>query len=359
MNAKLAWNILKGTVQEFSEDAVPRLAAALAYYAMFSIGPLLVIVIAVAALFFRREAISGEVAAQLQSLLGETAAQTVQTMLAHQSHESSVWATIVGGTVLIIGATGVFGQLQDALNTIWEVKPKPGQGVWGFVRNRFLSFTMVLGIAFLLLISMVISAGLQAFGHVIDQVLPMSEWVAQALHLGISLGVVTLLFAMVFKVLPDAKVRWRDVWVGAIGTSLLFTVGKFLIGLYLGRESVSSTYGAAGSAAIILLWVYYSSLILFFGAEFTQVYAKQTGSRIAPSANAVPVTERSRVQEGIPHTDTEPSHQPSPAFAQSGAHDPSFPNGRVQARQPISVMAAVGVAFVGGWLAHRKLSGRQ
>lgn len=358
MTGRLAWEISKGTVSEFMEDGVPRLAAALAYYAMFSIGPLLVIVMAVAGLVFSKSAVTGEVSQQLQTFAGKQTAQTVQSMLATQTHDRSILATVLGTAALILGATGVFGQLQDALNTIWEVKPKPGQGVWGFIRTRFLSFTMVLGIAFLLLISMVITTALEAFSGVLDQALPMPGVAAKALHLGISFIVITLLFAMIFKVLPDATVKWRDVWVGAMGTSALFTVGKFLIATYLGQESTKSAYGAAGSVVVLLLWIYYSSLILFFGAEFTQVYAKKTGSSIAPSPKAIAVTEEARAQQGIPHNHVR-EQIAQPSRAQAGDlpdHETWRENGR--STRPLSVLS-LGAGFVGGWIAHRKLTRRR
>jgi membrane protein len=354
-----AWNIAKGTVSEFMEDGVPRLAAALAYYAMFSIAPLLVIVIAVAGLFFDQQDVQKQVNQQVENFMGSQAAGTVQSMMT-QKHESSVVATILGTIALLFGASGVFGQLQDALNTIWEVKPKEGQGVWGFIRSRFLSFAMVLGIAFLLLISMVITTGLELFSGVISQALPMPEVAAKGLHLGVSFAVITLLFAMIFKVLPDAEVRWRDVWVGAIGTALLFTLGKYLIAMYLGRQSTASAYGAAGSFIVLLLWVYYSSIILFFGAEFTQVYARKLGSRIVPSPNAERVREEDRAEEGIPHSSGgQPGFHVEPQYAHN-LHSQSG-NGHgwgaagAHAREPFSVVAsAVGFGFIGGWLAHRR-----
>ncbi len=367
MTARLSWQITKGTVNEFMEDNVLRLAAALAYYAMFSLGPLLVIVIAVAALFFDKGTVRHEVTQQVQSFVGPKAAATVDSMLASQNHGTSVIATILGIVTLLFGASGVFGELQDSLNTIWEVKPKPGQGVWGFIRTRFLSFAMILGIAFLLLVSMVITTALELFSGSVSHILPVPEIVAKGLHYGIDFVVVSLLFAMIFKVLPDATVKWRDVWVGAIGTALLFTIGKGLIGLYLGQASTSSAYGAAGSVAVILLWVYYSSLILFAGAEFTQVYAKQTGSRIAPSPHAVPLTEQERAEEGIPHSGTpqpqpQTPPQPAPAFAHAiesrdfsrtrdhdGAWKPSLP----------VLASALGTGFLGGWLAHRTSAQRR
>src|SRR5690606_5334067 len=188
-----------------------------------------------------------------------------------------------------LGASGAFAQLQDSLNTIWEVKPKEGRGIKGMLRDRFLSFSMVLVIGFLLLVSLAISAVLSGIGKFLADLLPMPGAVMQALNFGISFAVTSLLFALIFKVLPDAEIRWRDVWVGAAVTALLFSVGRFLIGLYLGRSSVGSPYGAAGSLVVLLLWVYYSSQILFLGAEFTQVYTNRFGRKIRPKPNAEPL----------------------------------------------------------------------
>ena len=205
--------------------------------------------------------------------------------------------------MLLVGASGVFGQLQDALNTIWEVQPKPGLGVWGFIRGRFLSFSMVLGTGFLLLISLLLTTALAAVGTWLGGLVPGWGSVLHVVDLAVTFGVVTLLFAMIFKYLPDAKVEWKDVWLGSVATSALFMAGKFAIGVYLGRSGIGSSYGAAGSLVVLLVWIYYSAQILFFGAEFTQVYANRRGAKIAPSRNAESVGERSRIDQGIPHAD--------------------------------------------------------
>jgi membrane protein len=208
--------------------------------------------------------------------------------------------TITGVVVLLFGAAGVFGQLQDSLNTIWEVKAKPGGGIGAFIRARFLSLSMVLGTGFLLLVSMALTTFLSAATGSFGRGLPVPEAMAHIFNFTVSFVVISVLFAMIFKYLPDVKVPFRNVWIGAVITALLFTVGKYLLGLYLGRESTASAYGAAGSVIVILMWVYYASVILFFGAEFTQVYAKQTGTKVVPAKYAVPVTEEERAQEGIP-----------------------------------------------------------
>jgi membrane protein len=195
-------------------------------------------------------------------------------------------ATVVAVITLLFGASGVFGQLQDALNTVWGVEPKEGRGVWGFIKDRFLSFVAVVGTGFLLLVSLVLSSALAAVGKWFSGVLPLPEAVLQALNFLVSFVVITGLFALIFKVLPDARVAWRDVWVGAALTALLFTIGKFAIGVYLGKSNVASAYGAAGSLVIVLVWVYYSAQILLYGAEFTQVYANRRGERIVPAPDA-------------------------------------------------------------------------
>jgi len=295
--------VLKEAGGEWVEDKASRLGAALAYYTVFSLAPLLVIVIAVAGFFFGPEAAQGQIAGQIRSVVGEEGAQAVQDMIKHAQHPgASALASAVGVVILLCGAAGLFGQLQDALNTIWEIQPKPGRGVWGFIRDRFLSFSMVLGTCFLLLVSLVISAALAALGSL------FGEWqasvVGQAVNFVVSFAVITGLFAMIFRFLPDAKIAWRDVWLGAVVTSLLFSVGKFAIGLYLGHSSVGSAYGAAGSLAVLLVWIYYSAQIFLFGGELTKAFADHFGSRIVPKENAEPVSEASRQQEGIPRTNT-------------------------------------------------------
>ncbi len=282
MRPKEVWPLLKQTVSEWVDDNVPALAAALAYYTLFSIAPLLIIAIAVAGLVFGQEAAHGAIQAQLRGLIGEPGATVVQDLVASASkRESGLLATVLGLAVLGFAATGVFVQLQDALNTIWKAKRRQMSGLLSFLRQRLLSFAMVLGIGFLLLVSLVVSAGLAAAGTFLVGLLPAWEAVLHVVNVGISFAVITLLFAMIYKVLPDTRVAWSDVWIGAAVTSLLFSLGKLGIGLYLGKSSVASAYGAAGSFAVLLLWVYYSSQLLFLGAEFTQVYARWHGSRRA------------------------------------------------------------------------------
>ena len=302
MNQTSVGQLFKDTFSEWSEDKVPRLAAALAYYSAFALAPLLLIAIAVAGLVFGREAASNQIGQQLSGLLGPSAAESVNTMVKAASADKGggILASIIGIVTLLFAASGVFGELKDSLNTIWEVQPKPNQGFMTTVKQRFFSFTMVLGVGFLLLISLVLSAALGALGGVVvgDQAGESLIW--KTVNFVVSFGVTTLLFALIYKVLPDVKIQWRDVWIGALVTALLFTLGKAAIGWYLGRPGTTSTYGAAGSFVALLLWLYYSAQILFFGAEFTQVYAKAYGSQIEPAENAVPVTEETRAQQGIP-----------------------------------------------------------
>jgi membrane protein len=223
---------------------------------------------------------------------------------------------VIGLGALLLGASGAFGQLQDALNTIWEVQPKPGQGVWGFLRARFLSFSMVLVIGFMLLVTLVVSAALAGFGSFLDRAIHVPVVLLHGVNFLISFAVTSLLFTLIYKVLPDVTIRWKDVIVGGVATAVLFSLGRFLIGLYLGRSSVSSAYGAAGSLVVVLLWIYYSSQILLFGAEFTKVYADAFGGLIRPSPHAEPMAAEARIQQGMPARTT-----PSPAVAAREADD--------------------------------------
>jgi membrane protein len=287
-------SLLKQTASEWMEDDAPTLGAALAYYTVFSLAPLMTIAIAIAGFFFGKEAAQGQIFDELRVLLGEEGGKAVEEMVqsAHAQPTAGVVATIISVIVLLFGASGVFGQLQASLNTIWGVKPKPGRGVLAMIQDRLLSFGFTLVVGFLLLVSLLLTAGIALVADWVGGLMPGSETLAQLLNVVFSLAMITLLFAMIFKFLPDAKIAWRDVWIGAFLTALLFTIGKFALGLYLGKSGVASSYGAAGSLIVLLLWVYYSSQILFFGAEFTQVYANRFGSRVAPADNAVPVQQR-------------------------------------------------------------------
>ena len=288
-------SLLKQTASEWMEDDAPTLGAALAYYTVFSLAPLLTIAIAIAAFFFGKEAAQGQIFDELRVLLGEEGGKAVEEMVQSASAQptAGVVATIISVIILLFGASGVFGQLQASLNTIWGVKPKPGRGVLGMIQDRLLSFGFTLVVGFLLLVSLLLTAGVALVANWLGGLMPGSETLAQILNIVLSLAMITLLFATIFKFLPDAKIAWHDVWIGAFLTALLFTAGKFALGIYLGKSGVASSYGAAGSLIVLLLWVYYSSQILFFGAEFTQVYANRFGSRVTPAEDAVPVQQHS------------------------------------------------------------------
>jgi membrane protein len=303
--------LLKESFSEWQKDKASRLAASLAYYTAFSIAPLLLLTISIAGLVLGDEAAQGTIFYQLQGLLGPEAAGFFQSAIAHsRAPGASSISAVIGIATLVWSAGNVFGQLQDALNTIWEVQPKPA-GIAGAVKRRIVPLSMVLGIGFLLLVSLLLSAGISAIGTFLGEVLPGSAVFWQIVNAALSLVIITLLFAAIFKILPDAEVRWSDVWIGAILTSLLFVIGKTLIGIYLGHSSVGSTYGAAGSLLVFLVWVYYSAQILFFGAEFTQVYARQRGRRIVPSEDAMALTAEAKAEQGIQPTETPPSAAPS------------------------------------------------
>lgn len=275
--------LLKETFNEWTKDKAPRLGAALSYYTVFSLAPTLVVVISVAGIVFGADAVQNQIINQIQSLVGKEGADAVREMLiVARQPKIGIVATLIGVITLLLGASGVFGELQDAMNTIWGVPPKETGGILGLIRQRFTSFAMVLGIGFLLLASLVLSAGLAAVGEYMGTIFGLPEGILQVLNFLFSFVVITFLFALLFKVVPDAEIAWHDVWIGAAVTALLFTLGKFLIGLYLGKSDVTTAFGAAGSLVLLLVWVYYSAQIVFFGAEFTKVYANRYGSRIHP-----------------------------------------------------------------------------
>ena len=296
--------IVKRTLSQWMEDRASRLAASLAYYTAFALAPLLIIALGIAGTVFDSHASREYVHTQLHGTLGPDAAQAVANIMENlsDSQSRSWFATITGVLILCYAGFGVFAELQDSLNTIWEVKPRPDMTWWDTIKARLLSFAMVMGIGFLLLVSLILTT---LMTMAINYVGLGDEGVLlETVHTIISTGLITVLFAMMFKLLPDAKVRWRDVWLGAVITALLFTLGKYLLGLYIARSGVASVYGAAGSLVIVLIWVYYSAQILFLGAEFTQVYSKRHGERVPPTKNAVKLTEADRAQQGIPHEET-------------------------------------------------------
>ena len=277
---------LREVVGQWQADRALSHGAALAYYALFSMAPLLVLVIAVAGLALGRAAAQGEIVRQVGGLMGPEGAKLIQDMVVRASRPASgIVATVVSLVVMLFGASGVFGQLQASLNQIFRAPPRTGGGIRGMVRQRLSAFAMILGIGSLLWLSLILSAVLAAVHEVLVQHVPDLARVLGPANFGLSLLVVTALFAMIFKVLPDLDLGWRDVWLGAIVTALLFTLGKGLIGLYLGRAGTASVYGAAGSVVLVLLWVYYSAQMLFLGAEFTAVYARRRAERRAPEAD--------------------------------------------------------------------------
>jgi len=288
VNVKRIGSMLRRSVVEWIEDQVPRRAAALTFYAGFSLAPLLLIAIAIAGLVFGKDAVQGRVVEQLQGLLGPDAARAVETALKNtRTTGSSILATLIGVVTLFVGASGVFGELQESLNEIWKVRKKPGLGIREFLRSRFLSFTFVVGSGFLLLVSLLVSAVLEAVTRLFA-----STALLRIAGLALSFAVVGTLFAMMFKKLPDVRTRWSDVWLGAAITAVLFTIGKWLIGLYLGHSALSSSYGAAGSFVVLLMWLYYSSQIVLFGAEITHAYAHEFGAEPVPTTNAVSLERR-------------------------------------------------------------------
>jgi membrane protein len=318
---KNIFQLLRQTASEFSSDKVPRLGAALAYYTVFSIAPLLLIVIAIAGIAFGKADAQRQIVGQLNSAMGRSTAHTIEEMLANAAKpKSGSVATIVGIITLILGASGVFGQLKDALNTIWDVEPKKGSGILVMIKDRFLSAAMVFGIGFLLLVSLIIDAAISAMGKFAGAHFPGGEAVWHILELAVSFAVVTVLFAMIFRYLPDLRIEWRDVWLGAVFTSLLFVLGKFALGLYLGKSAVGSAYGAAGSLVVLLLWVYYSAQILLFGAEFTQVYARTYGTlRSVGFQPAAASSQAETPAESRRHVDPVVIYRPAPAGGGGGA----------------------------------------
>ncbi|MEO8440015.1 MAG: YihY/virulence factor BrkB family protein [Spartobacteria bacterium] len=284
--------------QDWVADRAPRFSAALAYYSIFAMAPLVIIAIAVAGMAFGEQAARGQVYQQIEWLLGAKGASEIQALIqASSDTKQSLIATIIGVVTLLIGASGVFGQLKDALNSIWGVMLKPG-GFMASIKEYLLNFSMVLGAGFLLIVSLLLSAVLQAVNNFMTAYLPVPSFVGP-LTAVVSFVILVLLFGLIFKVLPDVKIGWKDVWIGAVVTAVLFSVGKYFISLYLGTSSIASSFGAAGALILILVWVYYSSTIFLLGAEFTKVYASRYGSGIHPSRNACFVSESMRADQGL------------------------------------------------------------
>lgn len=283
-----AWQLLRITCLEWWKDDALRFAASLAFYTIFSLAPILLIAVGVAGFFLSHEAAAAKIQSEVQGMVGADGAQAVRQVLeASKGLGSGVWAVVVGIGTLIVGATAVFGELQSALNKLWDVESEPKRGlIMKLVMDRARSFAIALGVGFLLLVSLIFSAAISGLQEYLTQWMPTVPWLWQTANIGASFFVAALLFTMIYRFLPDVRLGWKDVWVGATATALLFTVGKYLIGLYLGQAAVASAFGAAGSFVVLLCWVYYSALISFFGAEFTQVYARRHGAGIRPRAHA-------------------------------------------------------------------------
>ncbi len=289
------WSIIKQSFSDFIDNKVLKLSAALAYYTVFSLPAMLIIIISVSDIFYGREAIEGTLYKQISGFVGTEAAIQIQHTIrnAALSHDSK-FATIVGFITLLVGATSVFSEIQDSINQIWKLKAKPykGKGYLRLLVNRLLSFSLVIGLGFILLVSLAVNGLMDLLIHRLTQLFPeMTVIMVYSFNLVLTFGITSLLFGMIFKVLPDAQIEWKHVRAGAFTTAVLFMVGKFLIGFYLGQSELSTTYGTAGSAIVLLLWVYYSAMILYFGAVFTHVYAAHTGSKIYPNKYAVWVQE--------------------------------------------------------------------
>jgi membrane protein len=293
------WKILKDSFKGFSDDRILKLSAALAYYTVFSVGPLLIVIVAICSLFFGREAIEGSIYGQAESFVGHDAALQLQQIIksAAIGGKGKV-AAIIGVITLIIGATSMFGEMQDSINMIWGLKSKPKSAWWQLIKNRLLSFGVIGSLGFLLLVSLAISGLLEALSNRLKNFFPdITLILFYIVNLAINFVVISALFAVIFKVLPDARIKWRDVIAGALATAVLFMIGKFAISFYISKSNVGSTYGTAGSLVVLLVWIYYSSIILYFGAEFTKAYAMKYGSEITPNEYTV-VAKTVEVEHG-------------------------------------------------------------
>lgn len=293
------WEVFKNSFTGFGDDKVTKLSGSLAYYTVFSMGPLLIVIISLCGVFLGKDAIEGKIYGQLAGFVGADTAAQLQEIIKNASLAGkSKIAAIIGGITLLVGSTTVFAEIQDSINGIWGLKPKPKRGWLKMIQNRFLSFSVIISLGFLLLVSLSVSTIIDGFSVRLSNRFPdVTLVVFYIINLAITLTVTTLIFAVIFKVLPDATIKWKDVLAGAIATAILFMLGKFAISFYISKSNVGSTYGAAGSLVILLLWVYYSSLILYFGAEFTKAYAVKYGSKIYPNHYAV-TTKTVEVETG-------------------------------------------------------------
>lgn len=292
---KTYWGLLKDAAKEFVDDNVMKLSASLAYYTVFSLGPLLLVIVSVAGLFFDTAAVTWKVYWQINDLVGQNSADQVIRIIQNMQDSNAGTFSIIGLVILLFGATTVFVDIQDSINYIWSIKAKPEKGWLKFLKNRFLSFSMVLGIGFLLIVSLLVNTVVDFFtDNLFQHVHADLVILVKAFNLLFLFAIITFLFAAIYKLLPNAFIRWKDALKGAVFTGLLFMIGKFLISLYIGSSNMSNTYGAAGSIVVILVWVYYTAVILYFGAEFTKVYALQLGGRIKPYRNATFVVKKEK-----------------------------------------------------------------
>ncbi|HVX28235.1 MAG TPA: YihY/virulence factor BrkB family protein [Parafilimonas sp.] len=286
---KSIWTIIKNSGQDFINFRITRMSAALAYYTVFSIAPLLILVISLSTIFYGKSAIEGSVYGEIRSFVGDAAALQIQELIKNATiAKGNAFASIASIIAVVIGATGIFGEIQDSINFIWGLKAKPKRGIFKILLNRLLSFSIIVSVSFILLVSLLVSTVLDILSNRLTQIFPhITVYLAYAGNLLLTFIVTTFLFGTIFKILPDAKIKWRDILTGAITTSLLFMLGKFGISFYLGAKNIGNTYGAAGSIVLVLLWVYYSAIILYFGAAFTKNYAQCKGRRIYPNDYAV------------------------------------------------------------------------
>lgn len=291
---KKYFHVLKEAASGFSQDNCTKLSASLSYYTIFAIGPLLVIIISLSAIFYGRDAVQGKLYGQIKDLIGSDAALQVQDIIKNSQHSNKGFiGTIIGTVILVIGATGIFTEIQDSINFIWSLRAKPKRGIVKYLVNRLLSFSLIVSLGFLLIVSLVVSALLDILSDRLTHLLPHTTvYIFYIVNLAIIFVIISLLFAIIFKVLPDGKIKWKDAFVGASFTSVLFIIGKAAISFYLGRTNLGATYGTAASVIIILTWVYYTSIILYFGAEFTKSYALEYGGGIVPDETAVFIIKR-------------------------------------------------------------------
>jgi membrane protein len=321
-------DLVRTTLKEWSEDKAARLGAALAYYTIFSIGPLVLVMVAIAGAVFGQEAAQGQVVSSIRGVVGAAGAEIIQETLKHAAQpDAGVVSSLIGMGTLLLAATGIFGQLQDALNTIWGVRPQGG-GIVGMLKERLLTFFLVLGTGVLLLAALLVNALLALLHEALVNALPGGAFVLQILNYLVTFGLMTVVFAVIYKVLPDVYIRWRDVWIGAAVTAALFMLGQFVLALYLSLSNPGTAYGAAGSLVIVLVWIYYTAQIVFLGAEFTQVYAHQFGADLRPKPKAEWISEEERAKQGMeaeqagPPQATEPARRRTPRFFRPSRPEP-------------------------------------